>query len=164
MVVFRDLRTAERPSPSTDCTCSELGLNSKESGRPGWNRTSNPQLRRLMLYPIELRPHALGWRAPAAVSLSQIMAPMRQARQYRAGVLLPSRLVLRSRRHRSRTGKASRRNLAPGYFLSESWHLRPLEGSWLRCDTSSVAGSTRTRLASPSSLDSARAADFTHCS
>src|SRR5271157_3322313 len=28
-----------------------------EHGRPGWNRTSNPQLRRLMLYPIELRAH-----------------------------------------------------------------------------------------------------------
>ena len=28
------------------------------NGRPGWNRTSNPQLRRLMLYPIELRAHA----------------------------------------------------------------------------------------------------------
>ncbi len=25
------------------------------NGRPGWNRTSNPQLRRLMLYPLELR-------------------------------------------------------------------------------------------------------------
>ena len=25
------------------------------SGAPGWNRTSDPQLRRLMLYPTELR-------------------------------------------------------------------------------------------------------------
>ena len=31
-----------------------------EDGRPGWNRTSNPQLRRLMLYPIELRAHTAG--------------------------------------------------------------------------------------------------------
>ena len=29
----------------------------RKSGRPGWDRTSNPQLRRLMLYPIELRAH-----------------------------------------------------------------------------------------------------------
>lgn len=27
-------------------------------GAPGWNRTSDPQLRRLMLYPTELRAHA----------------------------------------------------------------------------------------------------------
>ena len=26
-----------------------------EDGAPGWNRTSDPQLRRLMLYPTELR-------------------------------------------------------------------------------------------------------------
>ena len=31
----------------------------EEDGRPGWDRTSNPQLRRLMLYPIELRAPAL---------------------------------------------------------------------------------------------------------
>src|SRR3954468_9921207 len=30
-----------------------------EDGRPGWDRTSNPQLRRLMLYPIELRAPAI---------------------------------------------------------------------------------------------------------
>ncbi|CUS32627.1 hypothetical protein COMA2_110010 [Candidatus Nitrospira nitrificans] len=27
------------------------------SGAPGWNRTNDPQLRRLMLYPTELRAH-----------------------------------------------------------------------------------------------------------
>ena len=32
-------------------------MNCHETGRPGWDRTSNPQLRRLMLYPIELRAH-----------------------------------------------------------------------------------------------------------
>src|SRR5208337_96619 len=32
-------------------------ITAREDGRPGWNRTSNPQLRRLMLYPIELRAH-----------------------------------------------------------------------------------------------------------
>jgi hypothetical protein len=26
-----------------------------KTGAPGWNRTSDPQLRRLMLYPTELR-------------------------------------------------------------------------------------------------------------
>src|SRR5664280_2502659 len=33
------------------------GTSMDRDGRPGWNRTSNPQLRRLMLYPIELRAH-----------------------------------------------------------------------------------------------------------
>ena len=28
------------------------------NGAPGWNRTSDPQLRRLMLYPTELRARA----------------------------------------------------------------------------------------------------------
>ena len=32
-------------------------VNSLECGRPGWTRTSDPQLRRLMLYPPELRAH-----------------------------------------------------------------------------------------------------------
>jgi hypothetical protein len=31
-----------------------------KSGAPGWNRTSDPQLRRLMLYPTELRARAYG--------------------------------------------------------------------------------------------------------
>jgi hypothetical protein len=29
-------------------------------GAPGWNRTNDPQLRRLMLYPTELRAHIGG--------------------------------------------------------------------------------------------------------
>jgi len=32
--------------------------NSLKTGAPGWNRTSDPQLRRLMLYPTELRARA----------------------------------------------------------------------------------------------------------
>ena len=28
-------------------------------GAPGWNRTNDPQLRRLMLYPTELRAHVV---------------------------------------------------------------------------------------------------------
>ena len=39
----------------------------KKSGRAGWDRTSNPQLRRLMLYPIELRPH-IDARGPGAAA------------------------------------------------------------------------------------------------
>jgi hypothetical protein len=33
-------------------------LEGAKAGAPGWNRTSDPQLRRLMLYPTELRAHA----------------------------------------------------------------------------------------------------------
>ena len=35
-------------------------LNSSGECAPGWNRTNDPQLRRLMLYPTELREQAEG--------------------------------------------------------------------------------------------------------
>ncbi len=35
-----------------------LGL-SRENGDPGGSRTPNPQIRSLMLYPVELRGHAV---------------------------------------------------------------------------------------------------------
>ncbi len=35
-----------------------VSVNLGKSGRPGWTRTSDPQLRRLMLYPPELRARA----------------------------------------------------------------------------------------------------------
>ena len=31
----------------------------ESNGAPGWNRTSDPELRRLVLYPTELRAHVL---------------------------------------------------------------------------------------------------------
>ena len=34
-------------------------MDRKPYGAPGWNRTSDPQLRRLMLYPTELRAHSI---------------------------------------------------------------------------------------------------------
>jgi hypothetical protein len=36
-------------------------------GRPGWTRTSDPQLRRLMLYPPELRARVFEFTADANV-------------------------------------------------------------------------------------------------
>ena len=52
-------------------------------GGPGWNRTSNPQLRRLMLYPIELRTHRQHERIAIAtfamatllVSMEEVVGP-----------------------------------------------------------------------------------------
>src|ERR1039458_7707492 len=44
------------------------------NGRPGWNRTSNPQLRRLMLYPIELRAHMRPHRLARAATRQLIIA------------------------------------------------------------------------------------------
>jgi hypothetical protein len=43
-----------RPLPLNEPTCS-LHLEGHRYGRRGWTRTSDPQLRRLMLYPPELR-------------------------------------------------------------------------------------------------------------
>src|SRR6516165_11805088 len=57
-VQFHDLRPY-RCKPD-DCGRRSAGTSfqlTEKNGRPGWNRTSNPQLRRLMLYPIELRAH-----------------------------------------------------------------------------------------------------------
>ena len=57
-VQFHDLRPY-RCKPD-DCGRRSAGTSfqlTEKYGRPGWNRTSNPQLRRLMLYPIELRAH-----------------------------------------------------------------------------------------------------------
>ena len=36
-------------------TMNHIGYEHALYGAPGWNRTSDPQLRRLMLYPTELR-------------------------------------------------------------------------------------------------------------
>lgn len=43
------------------CTgfCTQVDLNSRKSSTPGGTRTPNPWFRRPMLYPIELRTHAL---------------------------------------------------------------------------------------------------------
>ena len=38
-----------------ECTSLALFANYQFCGAPGWNRTNDPQLRRLMLYPTELR-------------------------------------------------------------------------------------------------------------
>jgi hypothetical protein len=51
----------------------------RESGGPGWNRTSNPQLRRLMLYPIELRAHRRRERiAIATLAMATLPVSMRE--------------------------------------------------------------------------------------
>ena len=46
-----------------------MGIATEETGRPGWTRTNDPQLRRLMLYPPELRAHilSLAWQTGPAV-------------------------------------------------------------------------------------------------
>jgi hypothetical protein len=49
------------------------------SGGPGWNRTSNPQLRRLMLYPIELRAHMRRERiAIATLAMATLLVSMEE--------------------------------------------------------------------------------------
>ena len=71
-------------------------------GRPGWNRTSNPQLRRLMLYPIELRAHKRPhrWHGRLANSLSQIRAPMGQ------NFLVAAPAFMRGKEHFSAPGES----------------------------------------------------------
>ena len=79
---IRSLRLAEDSArhmdiPSYQTPRQSLALTDR-NGRPGWNRTSNPQLRRLMLYPLELRAHTSERTVIAtlsAPSLSQIRWP-----------------------------------------------------------------------------------------
>src|SRR5579864_5167334 len=49
------MATTKKTNTRTDTNCRMGEPPLIRDGRPGWNRTSNPQLRRLMLYPIELR-------------------------------------------------------------------------------------------------------------
>ena len=69
--------------PQTDCSGNLLGPIEKWGlvGLPGGNRTPDPQLRRLLLYPTELRADAMRRQAEPATQRPSMIpaAPVRRA-------------------------------------------------------------------------------------